>query len=293
MAPVQADIAARPAESASARGAARWRDLRQRGASAAVLIPCALVCVWLGGPVFAVLVVLAVVGLAWEWAALCGAASAAWTRGIVIVAATVPVVLAAVGETPAGLVAVPVAAAAAALLARRTESVPARRAEQAFGVIYVAVPAIALLWLRADAGAGLANLLFLLGAVWVADSGAYVAGRALGGPKLAPVISPGKTWSGAIGGVVAAAVFGGITAALDPLAVAWWYAVVLAAGIAVIGQAGDLFESRLKRHFGVKDSGRLIPGHGGLLDRLDALLAVAPVAAVLALALGPGVVLWR
>jgi phosphatidate cytidylyltransferase len=249
--------------------------------------------VWFGGIVFSAVVLVAVIGLIWEWEALCGGAASWRDRGIVILLAVVPVALAAAGESLAGLVSVLAATAVAGLVAGGTRVAPPRPVTQGFGVLYVTVPAIALLWLRHDDAAGRANVLFLLLAVWATDIGAYVAGRALGGPKLAPAISPGKTWSGAVGGVAVAAAFGCGAAALGQPGGQWWHAAAVAAGIAVIGQAGDLFESRLKRHFGVKDSGRLIPGHGGLLDRLDALLAVAPAAAVLALALGPGVVLWR
>jgi len=129
--------------------------------------------------------------------------------------------------------------------------------------------------------------------VWASDIGAYLVGRAFGGPRLAPVISPGKTWSGAIGGLVAAAVVGAVASALLGKGPPSWRPVALAVLLGVISQGGDLFESYLKRHFGVKDSGRMIPGHGGLLDRLDAVLTAAPAAALLALVLGRGVVLWE
>jgi phosphatidate cytidylyltransferase len=159
---------------------------------------------------------------------------------------------------------------------------------------YVLLAAAGLVWLR-DAPDGRANLLFLLILVWASDIGAYAAGRAIGGPRLAPRISPGKTVSGAVGGL-AAAVLVGLAAALllaashpAPL----WRAGLIAAVLGVVAQAGDLGESFVKRRFGVKDSGRLIPGHGGLLDRLDALLAVALAASLLALMQGRGVVLWR
>ena len=142
--------------------------------------------------------------------------------------------------------------------------------------------------------AGRANLLFLLLLVWASDIGAYLVGRPIGGPRLAPRISPGKTWSGAVGGLLAAVLVGVVaalpTAPTPPLVAR---AACSPALLGVVAQAGDLAESCVKRHFGVKDSGRLIPGHGGLLDRLDALLAVALAASLLALMQGRGVVLWR
>ena len=126
--------------------------------------------------------------------------------------------------------------------------------------------------------------------VWASDIGAYLAGRAIGGPRLAPRISPGKTVSGACGGLLAAICIG-IVVALWLAAPSLWPEASIAGLLGVVAQAGDLGESLVKRHFGVKDSGRLIPGHGGLLDRLDALLAVALAASLLALIEGRGVVL--
>jgi phosphatidate cytidylyltransferase len=163
----------------------------------------------------------------------------------------------------------------------------------AFGVPYLGVAAVALVWLRQPPMSGGANVIVLLLIVWASDIGAYMTGRAIGGPLLAPAISPGKTWSGALGGLAAAALTG-LAASLalgsGPIS---WRPAGFALLIGVISQVGDLFESRLKRHFGVKDSGTTIPGHGGLLDRLDAVLTAAPTAALLALIVGRGVVLWE
>jgi phosphatidate cytidylyltransferase len=161
------------------------------------------------------------------------------------------------------------------------------------GVPYVGLGMAALAWLREDAEAGRAALLFLMLLVWASDIGAYMTGRLVGGPKLAPSISPNKTLSGALGGLVTAV---GVALAVSfvvqpPGSIAWTMAV--AAVLGIVAQAGDLFESAIKRKAGAKDSGHLIPGHGGLLDRLDALLAAAPIAALLALASGRGVVFWE
>ena len=142
----------------------------------------------------------------------------------------------------------------------------------------------ALLWLRDDPVAGRANVLFLLLVVWAGDIGAYLVGRWIGGPRLAPGISPGKTWSGAVGGLVAASVVGLLAAGLLSDGAAG-RAIPLAAVLGIVAQAGDLLESFVKRRLEVKDSGHLIPGHGGLFDRLDGVLAAAPVAALLALTL--------
>ncbi len=173
----------------------------------------------------------------------------------------------------------------------RLRSVPQPRV-WATGTVYILLAWAALAFLRAGPG-GAANVLFVMVTVFGGDVGAYLAGRLLGGPKLAPGVSPGKTWSGAVGGVVAGLAAGLLVATLfgagphDRFS-----ALCLAFCLCVVAQGGDLLESAMKRRFGKKDSSSLIPGHGGLLDRLDGLLAAAPVAA-LWLAVRQGVVLWQ
>ena len=161
------------------------------------------------------------------------------------------------------------------------------------GLLYVALAGGALLWLRADPVSGRADVLFLLLVVWAGDIGAYAVGRWWGGPRLAPSISPGKTWSGAIGGLLAAVAAGLLAAHFLAQPVTVWRVAAIAVVLSVVAQGGDLLESFVKRRLAVKDSGNLIPGHGGLFDRLDGILAAAPVAALLALILGRGVVLWQ
>lgn len=157
------------------------------------------------------------------------------------------------------------------------------------GIAYIMPAVAALLWLRVPEPGGFQAVLFVLCVVWASDIGAYLVGRLVGGPKLAPAISPGKTRSGAVGGLVAVLGVGFAAARLGHGSAPAAMAAALLLG--VVAQAGDLLESGLKRHFGVKDSGRLIPGHGGLLDRLDAVLLAAPAAALLAA--WRGVELWR
>ena len=163
----------------------------------------------------------------------------------------------------------------------------------AAGLAWIALAAAALVSLRADPTAGRVNLMFVVFLVWATDIGAYAAGRAIQGPRLAPHISPGKTWSGAAGGLLAAVAVGLIVAANCGPPSGLPAAAAIAAFLSIIGQSGDLLESLAKRHFGVKDSGHLIPGHGGALDRLDAMLAVLPVAWLLAQLAGHGVVMWQ
>ena len=152
---------------------------------------------------------------------------------------------------------------------------------QVAGFVYALVPALALLWVRErfqvnGAPLGVELLLWVFITTWSVDIGAYFAGRTIGGPKLAPAISPNKTWAGLIGGMIAAALFGGLWVYLLQLPnILYWLAPLFA----VAAQVGDLFESWLKRRAGVKDSGTWLPGHGGALDRLDGLVVVATLTA--------------
>lgn len=162
------------------------------------------------------------------------------------------------------------------------------------GLLYILIPCISLVWLRglaaiddpmrcvypstcANSDVGLSVVFHLLFIVWFTDIGAYFAGRAIGGPRIAPSISPNKTWAGLIGGMIAAASVSALYTHVA-IGIALIPHAVLGAALAIIAQAGDFFESWVKRRFGKKDSGNLIPGHGGLLDRLDGLMFVAPAA---------------
>jgi phosphatidate cytidylyltransferase len=269
-------------------GSSRWADLRLRILSASVLAPLGLGCIWIGGAAFAGLVAVIAIGLSYEWLGLCGRRFSVPAIGV-FAALPLSVVLMASGAAAwaIGLLAL---ALVAATLSERGVS-PTRPLP--FGIPYLGLGAVALVWLRLPSGSGGVNVIVLLLVVWSSDIGAYMAGRAIGGPRLAPAISPGKTWSGAVGGLVAAAAVGAAASAILGKGAISWRPVGFAVLVGVISQAGDLFESQLKRHFGVKDSGSMIPGHGGLLDRLDAVLTAAPAAALLALVLGRGVVLWE
>lgn len=150
------------------------------------------------------------------------------------------------------------------------------------GILYLCLPMLALVWLRSMPDQGLAIMLWLLMVVWATDVVAYFVGRGVGGPRLAPSISPGKTWSGLCGGMLGAVAVGALVTLVNgPFRLA--SALGLAAGLAVMAQIGDLAESALKRQSGLKDSGSLIPGHGGLFDRVDGLLFAAPALAIIAL----------
>jgi phosphatidate cytidylyltransferase len=210
-------------------------DLKTRALSAAVMMIVSGGALWAGGIVFTVFAALLAIGLLWEyWGLVQKLASTPISRGLLI----------------------------------------------ALGMVYIAIACWALIELRKnDFLDGLSMALFVIGLVIAVDIGAYFAGRTIGGPKIAPRISPNKTWAGLFGGVIAATVI--IALVMSQLVVkgppflgALLNAAPIGAGIAVIAQAGDFLESWMKRRAGVKDSGKLIPGHGGLLDRLDGHLAV-------------------
>ncbi len=246
--------------------------------AAAVLIPAALLLTWAGVLPFLALVLLLVVFMAHEWAAIVHGGDRA--QFVLHAAAGVAGAVAGLvhGASPALWLAVLFAWGGSIWLTAR--SMKGFTVFHPAGVPYMAMPAFALVSLRAGDPCGLAAVLLLFAAVWSADTLAYFVGRRFGGPKFAPRISPNKTWSGFFGAVAGGALAAGIFAALSGLAVP--PLVLFGAILGAWEQVGDLFESAAKRRFGVKDSGSVIPGHGGVLDRVDGLVA----AAVLALAWG-------
>lgn len=221
---------------------------RVRALSAAVLAPLVVGAVYVGWPVFEIMLVAAGSLMAWEWTRMINPANR--TRRRVRVRWT------------------------------------------AAGIIYVAAAILALIWLRADPVHGRMTVFWLMAVVWATDIGAYLVGSLIGGPKLAPRISPGKTWAGVAGGLGFGLAIGALAVVVEP---ALGYSAVLAWSLvaSIVCQVGDLTESALKRWFGVKDSGRLIPGHGGLLDRMDGMMAAALAVAVAGLVNGGSVLAWQ
>lgn len=243
------------------------------------MIPLALVAVRLGAPFLPALVMLAGAGMGWEWARLLRIAQPA-SLSLIVAAPFVAAAAATVGDGAAAVL-IALIFAVVVLLAERSSK---RRSWAAAGMLWIALPCIAVLWL--DHGPhGRAMIFFLLAVVWASDIGAYAFGRVIGGPKLAPALSPNKTWAGAVGGLGCALLVGLATARIEHGNVARVLAVTL--GVAIAAQLGDLGESFAKRRFHVKDSGAIIPGHGGLLDRLDSLLAASMALAAMVAAAGP------
>lgn len=257
-----------------------WTNLGLRIASAAVLIPAALAAAWFGGWSYLVLIAIAVALLSIEWGGM--SAPGAPTRVAAAVAAgvLVAVFVGYRGHYEWAWGSIALMAAAAALIAR---GVAQRPADAAFGVLYIAPAALCLVWLRST-HQGEWWTLMLFAATWAADIGAFAVGSALKGPKLWPRFSPNKTWSGFAGGLLAAMVAGTLMASLPYFALNIYAAAGIGLAVGLATMAGDLLESALKRRFGVKDSGDLIPGHGGLLDRVDGLMFAVVVMAALRLA---------
>ncbi|WP_299812693.1 phosphatidate cytidylyltransferase [uncultured Roseibium sp.] len=267
-------------------------DLGLRFASAVVLGPLVLLIAWLGGLPYAALMLVAAVLFLWEWFSITGTRQVSPAALIGQGALVVLTLCHVAGHAEIGFAVVLLAALAAFGLGRFSRA----GRWSAEGILYSGCALFALLAIREGTG-GLLFTFFLLFVVWATDIFAYFTGRALGGPKLWARVSPKKTWSGAIGGLVLAAAFG---VGVVVVAGAWagqeaglgdadrnlrvW--ALLAAALSIVSQAGDLLESAVKRRFDVKDSSRLIPGHGGIMDRIDGLVAAAIFAVLIGVIAG-------
>ena len=252
--------------------------LGQRILSGLVLAPAVLAIIYYGGVAFVALILVAAAIAAWEWARLCGEGEVLQTGWALIASVVAVLLLVFLDEYgPAGW-GIALATVGIAVLSSRQETESSRWLP--FGVFYLSLCFLALFWLR-EGDQGRVILFWLLAVIWAADCGAFFVGRSLGGPKLAPQISPNKTWSGLIGGAAAAAlvavIFAWLARAIWDLSLPPQAGAASAAILALVGQAGDLLESALKRRFGQKDSSNLIPGHGGILDRIDSLTYTAPL----------------
>jgi phosphatidate cytidylyltransferase len=264
--------------------------LLTRVVSAVILAPLFLALVYLGFPWFNVLIAAIATIMAAEFARMDGERGV--KRRFLIAGACLAAVVAMSALSGTAAIGVVVLAGTAVIVADRLAG------QRGLSLIYAAVPyaalpALAMLYVRGSGGdrAGMISLYWLLAVVWGTDIGAYAFGRLIGGPKLAPAISPKKTWAGAVGGLACGV--GASIGLLAGFAVPIGRAAVLTALVAAVAaEGGDLLESALKRWYEVKDSGTLIPGHGGLMDRFDGLWDAAPVAALFCRVLGGGVNQW-
>jgi phosphatidate cytidylyltransferase len=249
-----------------------WANLAVRASSALVLGPAALFVLLLDGAwgsrLRLVLIAVVAALLAIEWATMSARHAPARVAAAVTAAVLAAAFTADFEHYRIAWLVLVLGAGVAALIARGIE---ARPADAAFGALYIGAPLLALMWLRGhDLGARWTVL--VLAVAWGADITAFLVGNALKGPKLWPQFSPNKTWSGFIGGLVAATFASLMVAHFWPLQLSAPMAMALGLFAGLATMAGDLWESMLKRRFGVKDSGDLIPGHGGLLDRVDGLM---------------------
>lgn len=276
------------------------RNLVLRIASAAVLAPAAVACAYAGGWLFFALCTAAAAVILWEWASL--VAGRADARIMVPGLAALVVVLLLIGNgqsaaAAAVIVAGALLAAGAVTVWPRRQRVAALALWAGGGVLYAGNALLSPALLRRDPAWGFAATLFLMGIVWTTDIFAYFVGRSLGGPLLWARVSPNKTWSGALGGSAGGVVAGVCVAYANDLGSVALVGLI-ALLLSVVGQAGDLFESAIKRHFGAKDTSQLIPGHGGLMDRLDGFLMAALAAVLVGLfrqgtgGPGQGLLLW-
>jgi len=266
-----------------------FNSLQLRVLSGLALAPIPIAAIWFGSPWLPLLTAAAAGVMAWEWGRLCGDGDFGQTGVILVGVVLAAVAAAAVASTGLALVTAGLGTGIVFLAARIIRDLEPRWT--AFGALWVTLPSISLLWLARDGLTGRATLLWVLAVVWATDIGAYAVGRMLGGPRLAPRWSPRKTWFGLAGGTVCAALTGWATALSLGISPAVPL-VLVSAGLAIVEQFGDLAESVAKRRFGVKDASGLIPGHGGLLDRVDGLLAVIPAVALLTLIGGRSVLAW-
>jgi phosphatidate cytidylyltransferase len=258
----------------------RGSELALRVCSALVLVPLALATAYLGDWPFAVFWGVAAMGVLWEWTSLV----AGTDRRFVLMTGAASLALA-FALVVSGLPLAAVIVLAIGTLAAASLAPAERRLWIAGGIPYAGTLGVAPIVLRSDGEDGFLAVIFLFAVVWTTDIAAYFIGRAAGGPKLVPQVSPNKTWSGAIGGTLAAVVVALVLAKMAALAGLFAIAM-LAIVLSVSAQAGDVFESFLKRRFGAKDSSHLIPGHGGLMDRLDGFVTASVVAALIGLARG-------
>lgn len=259
-------------------------NLFKRVVSALSLLPIVLGLIYLGGWYFFGLLAVGAVLMLREWYALTHVETPATLTPYVVIIMLAGFVTAMPQAFSAVIITIIVLGLAAILVSQSPRKIGATAGgsssimNAAVGGAYVAVAIVSMAWLRAQDEHGLL-VVWLFFAVWAMDVGGYFAGKGIGGPKLAPVISPKKTWAGLIGGMVLAALVSLAISLMfnlgDPLLMPFAAAIV-----AVIAQLGDLYESAVKRALNQKDSGNLIPGHGGILDRVDGLIFAAPAVAV-------------
>lgn len=271
---------ATPPPDAAKPGAAT--NLQQRIVSGVLMAALSLALTYYGPLAFALLILVVAFAMCWEWGRLVRAVPADIAFGIHAIAVGV-----AIGFASGGYFGFATGVIAAGALFVFFAARANRPELSALGVPYVGLPAIALVGLRQDEPHGFAAVIFLLLIVWTTDTMAFVFGRSIGGPKLWAAVSPNKTWAGFLGGIGSSAVASALFAWFVPGASSLRLAL-MGLGLGIVAQLGDLAESALKRSLGAKDASTLIPGHGGVMDRMDGVVTVAVLAAILGLAWNAG-----
>jgi phosphatidate cytidylyltransferase len=254
-----------------------------------VLGPVVLVAIYIGSPILEGVLAIAAGLMAWEWDRLCGDRRFGLSGWAMVLSLLVAGAAALVRRYDLATVALLLGAVAAYLAASLSQR--ANPAWISLGPIVIGFPCAALVWLRDLPSDGFETVLWLIGAIWATDMAAYVTGRFVGGARLAPRISPHKTWAGLVGAVFGAAIWG-LVCGVWVGAASPWLLALLGGGAAVVAQSGDLAVSFVKRRFGAKDASNLIPGHGGVLDRLDGMLTAAPAVVGVVLITKGGVLQW-
>ncbi len=261
-------------------------DLPLRAAAGVTLMAAALIAAWAGGFAFLAFWLLAAALVLWEWQNLIGGERLLARLGVGALTLVAASPFALHGSAKTALAALALGAVLTGLVAgpdRRT------RLWSGAGVVYAGAIVVSPVLLRGSPAYGLPAILWLFAVVWGADIMAYFGGRLIGGPKLWPRVSPGKTWSGAVVGALMGALFGAVVGLLAaPSGARFAPMLLLGLAAAVVEESGDLFESAVKRRFHVKDSSQLIPGHGGMMDRLDGFVAAATFAALVGWTRGSG-----
>jgi len=251
-------------------------NLLVRTLTALVILPVVAWDILYGGTPFIIMVVLLALAILWEWNGICEGKSYSMT----FVVQALGLVLFSILLYQNGHIPGPYISGYVALVIIVAIFSGSKIPFAIMGSIYALLPTLALIWLRSENDQAGWVVLWMMGLVWAMDTGAYFAGKSIGGPKMAPRISPNKTWAGLIGGTIAAVIVSGLVAYFFEFQITT-IMLVTSACLAVWSQMGDLAESALKRRFNVKDSGRIIPGHGGVMDRVDGIVFVAPVVALL------------
>ena len=259
--------------------------LKQRVLSALLLLPLPILVLYFGPPWFEMLCAVSLATMGWEWEKL--VLKRFSVLGMVMaVTGICGVFLLEISPVIAWIL--PAVMTVVLYIIVKKQQLEHQKLF-AFGMLYSAYPIISLTFMLQNYG--FISTIWLIGSVWAMDTGAYAFGKTIGGPKMCPKISPKKTWAGLIGGMLTAGAWGALCAKFGESSV-FMPVVVVSAILGVVSQGGDLFESWIKRYLNVKDSSNLIPGHGGIFDRMDALLAVAPIVVFILVFICPDQNFW-